>query len=148
MIFLTYMSKKITEPRKYDAIHHWIRVHYGKATKCVGKNCRGVSTNYQWALKKGKDYAWDIDSFIQLCASCHTLYDLTKETRENMHTNSYYNKRTHCRNGHEFSLENTCLRKKKTVYGLMDWRECRTCRSINKKRYRERLQAARNPKQI
>ena len=67
------MSKSKAEPRKYDAIHHWLRAHYGSATKCENPKCRKVSKNYQWALKKGKEYDWDVACFWQLCASCHVL---------------------------------------------------------------------------
>lgn len=43
-------------------------------------------------------------------------------------------KKTHCKYGHEFTLENTYKREGKT------WRICRTCRNISKQKAQDNLQ--------
>lgn len=44
---------------------------------------------------------------------------------------------THCKNGHEYTPENTSTR------GAYGWRQCKICRKANEKRKRERLFAKR-----
>lgn len=70
--------------KKYSALHHWLRYHFGSAYKCQNPNCPNLSKKYQWALKKGCNYEYKIENFFMLCASCHQKYDLTEETREKM----------------------------------------------------------------
>lgn len=68
----------LKQHRKYDAVHHWIKRNYGKATKCEMLNCIS-ETRKEWSLKKGFEYDFDINNFWQLCASCHRKYDWTEE---------------------------------------------------------------------
>lgn len=70
--------------KHYDAIHLWLKYHYGKADHCVNPECPKKSKNYQWALKKGKTYEKNRDNFFQLCCSCHSKYDFTEEQREHL----------------------------------------------------------------
>lgn len=77
------------EQASYTAFHHWLKYHYGKASECENKECvyprkvqrRGVSmvidkpSMYQWALLKGKQHAHKRENYIQLCVSCHEIYD-------------------------------------------------------------------------
>ena len=77
------MEAKEKFDKNYYRVHSWITYHYGKANKCENKECKAKSIKrYEWALKKGFKYTKDINSFIQLCSSCHTLYDFTDETRK------------------------------------------------------------------
>lgn len=71
----------LTERRNYYNVHYWVIKTYGKATKC--EFC-GVSDAkmYHWALKRGCVYEKNIDSFFQLCVSCHRKYDTTEATIE------------------------------------------------------------------
>lgn len=46
--------------------------------------------------------------------------------------NQYF-KKSHCANGHEFTLENTYIRQNKP-----NWRYCRTCNRIAQKKYQEK----------
>ena len=62
---------------KYQALHGWIRRHYGSANHCENINCKGKSKEYQWALKTGKKYSRNINDYIQLCRSCHQKMDMT-----------------------------------------------------------------------
>ena len=74
----TIQGTPITE---YQAIHHWLKINYGRASKCESKECVGKSQNYQWAKKTGKVYARRRSHFLQLCRSCHSKYDFTEEMR-------------------------------------------------------------------
>jgi hypothetical protein len=67
---------------KYQAIHSWIRRHYGKANKCECVDCNNKSNQYQWALKPGYKYKRDINVFMMLCRSCHKKMDINKYTRK------------------------------------------------------------------
>ena len=66
------------DPKIYSSVHRWLRKTYGIANGCESKSCSGISANYQWALKKGREYEKKRDNFIILCKSCHTKYDLKK----------------------------------------------------------------------
>lgn len=72
----------------YRAVHEWLRKTYGNACKCENPNCvyprkskRGKwiikPTQYQWANINGI-YKRNVNNFIQLCPSCHKLFDMGK----------------------------------------------------------------------
>lgn len=62
----------------YDSIHGWLRRNFTKSHIC--SSCKTTSANkYDWALKKGCEYAKDINNFIELCRSCHLEYDYTEQ---------------------------------------------------------------------
>ena len=61
------------------ALHKWLRNTFGKANQCESPGCSGVSTYYNWAKIKGKEYLRRRDNFMMLCRSCHTKYDMTEE---------------------------------------------------------------------
>jgi len=65
---------------QYRALHTWINNHYGKANMCENKDCRKISTYYEWANKTGI-YDRDINNWIKLCKSCHMFMD-NKKRRE------------------------------------------------------------------
>lgn len=60
---------------KYEAVHIWLKKTYGKASCCENEKCLKTSTLYQWALKNKCRYSFNRNSFIQLCAKCHSAYD-------------------------------------------------------------------------
>lgn len=64
----------------YGKIHHWLAKNYGKANRC--EHCKKNGLKYEWALLKGKEYTKDVDSFIQLCITCHRKYDMTESKRQ------------------------------------------------------------------
>lgn len=66
----------------YSAFHHWMKDNFGKAIKCENINCKGKSSKFHWALKKGCVYDHIRENFIQLCVSCHVKYDMTPERKE------------------------------------------------------------------
>lgn len=75
----------------YYGLHTANRKSFGKASKCENKKCKypkinqnGIIYNspkrYEWALRKGHEYSRNIKDYLQLCPSCHRLYDLEKLT--------------------------------------------------------------------
>lgn len=96
----------------YKAQHKWINERYGKADRCESIDCLRISHTYEWANISGH-YRRDIDDYIKLCRSCHQLFDRRKST--------------HCKRGHEFTVETTIIRPTRAGGGQ---RICRTCRNL------------------
>lgn len=67
------------ERKHYSSVHYYLKSKYGVAQKCESKKCKKISTTFQWAKIKGKEYDFKRKNFKQLCVSCHTLYDATEE---------------------------------------------------------------------
>lgn len=63
----------------YYAVHDWLYLNFGKATKC--EQC-GSERCVQWAKRKGFDYLRIRENFWQLCARCHMYYDGTVITMQ------------------------------------------------------------------
>lgn len=61
----------------YRGLHQWITNHYGKASKCEAISCNGKSKKYEWANISG-NYKRERNDFMELCKSCHRLYDNKK----------------------------------------------------------------------
>ncbi len=66
------------EEASYLAKHNRIKVRFGKADKCEGKNCKKITKFYEWANKSGL-YLTKRSDWIKLCRSCHRSYDMTPE---------------------------------------------------------------------
>lgn len=66
----------------YVSVHKWLRCHFGSANKCQNEACKGISTIYEYALKKGCEYEKKRDNFLTLCRSCHQKYDFVEEKRK------------------------------------------------------------------
>lgn len=71
-----------------SAIHKWLSIHFGRANRCENKKCRGVSSHFVWAKRRGKPYAHKRSNFWRLCTSCHTAYDMTDIWREKIRVTS------------------------------------------------------------
>lgn len=67
----------------YHAIHKWLVKHFGKADHCENNNCTGKSKMFVWAKKPDKEYEHRLDSFVQLCQSCHMKQDRTVKWTKN-----------------------------------------------------------------
>lgn len=133
------MSQKDKIPQSlYSSIHHWIKNKYGKASKCEGKDCTGISTYYCWALKKGKEYDYKRINFVQLCGSCHAKYDTTDEKRRKMRELNENTYKKYCKRGHLLSAEKCYIR----TVGDKKWRVCRMCRNLHGKYYKKRNKLA------
>lgn len=112
---------RYVEAPTYNAIHSYIKRRLPKAKVC--ENC-GQDKPLDLA-NKSQQYLRDVADWFWLCRSCHRTYD-----------NSFI---THCRHGHEYTLENT--------YTNAGKRSCRICRhnSVTKKRMKTKLLRAEDP---
>lgn len=116
----------------YQAIHKWLRKHYGKADRCENPNCLGVSISYQWAKLADKEYEHKRENFIKLCAQCHRLYDQKPDwTRRMAVSKTKHTNMEMCRNGHIRTEANTYIQQRKFTKSLY----CRTCRNESQRRY-------------
>ena len=78
------MDKIIKHSKEYNKVHYSLRAKYGKANRCDFKDtCSGISKNYEWALKKGRDYSDNSEDYYNLCKSCHVKYDFKGVTEKN-----------------------------------------------------------------
>jgi len=58
---------------KYRGLHMWISNNLGKAKKC-SNNIKHISTRYHW-VNINHTYKRNFNDWIELCPSCHRLYD-------------------------------------------------------------------------
>ena len=67
----------------YPRIHAWLYRWYGKAKKCEANmikiRCSNKIKKYEWAKIKNKKYERKRENFLQLCISCHRIYDWNKQ---------------------------------------------------------------------
>lgn len=79
------MNTSLTDPNgiksnynMYKRIHRYVRISKGRASKCV--QCGDQKAKrYEWALKHGCRYDFNLDNFIELCVRCHKRYDMTPD---------------------------------------------------------------------
>ncbi|KKM15633.1 hypothetical protein LCGC14_1694100 [marine sediment metagenome] len=64
----------------YVAIHLWLVKHFGKADHCDYCNTLWAS-RYEWANKYHSE-SRNRDDYIQLCPSCHRLFDQQNKCRK------------------------------------------------------------------
>jgi len=98
-------------PENYREIHWWLAKNFGKANHCENPNCKHKSNNFNWALKKDKEYDFIRENFMQLCRSCHILYD------KNLDTNKKISQKLL---GRKFSKEHK-LKISKSLTGFINW---------------------------
>jgi hypothetical protein len=94
---------RYVEAPSYNALHSYIKRRLPKPESC--ENC-GLKTALLDLANKSQNYLRDITDWSYLCRPCHRKYD-----------KSFL---THCRNGHEYTPENTYINQGK--------RACRVCR--------------------
>jgi hypothetical protein len=59
---------------EYEKLHSWLRETYGKANHC--ENCNSnTEKRFEWVLKKGYEYEYNVNNYTQLCRSCHRKQD-------------------------------------------------------------------------
>lgn len=72
----------------YIGIHIWLRKKFGYPIACDDCGLLGEKVNNKWtvvyALKKGKKYERNRDSFITLCNKHHRNYDKTDNWNKNI----------------------------------------------------------------
>jgi hypothetical protein len=59
----------------YNALHHWVRKYGTKTGHCSHCGREGYT---EWANVSG-EYRRDLDDFIELCVSCHRIFDGEEE---------------------------------------------------------------------
>lgn len=98
------------EEAGYVAKHIWLSNNYEKPSACEKCGTEKFS-RLEWANKSGK-YLRNRKDYLALCPSCHRRMDFGNT----------------CKKGHEFTKDNTYIRKE-------GWRVCRKCSKEAKKRY-------------
>lgn len=72
--------KKKRDSLSYANCHNWLRRKHGRATRCDNPNCKIPNPQrFEWALLKGRTYSKNVEDYMQMCASCHRIYDETPE---------------------------------------------------------------------
>lgn len=64
----------------YGTLHHRLQVVRGKAKQCI--SCQREHLAYGWANVTGN--LQDPDDYIELCFSCHKLFDLGRITAKEL----------------------------------------------------------------
>lgn len=71
----------------YGGLHQWIRKTLGVANKCENREeqvlkfkCRNKTNFFEWANKSKKYSNRNREDWLQLCRSCHRLYDANKKS--------------------------------------------------------------------
>ncbi len=129
-----------TPKNEYDAVHGWLKYHYGLAVKCENPKCLKLSKNFAWSKKREFKYERNRKAFWQLCYSCHARYDITEESRKKMreaHIGHFATPETKAklsklRKGHPVTLE-TRLKIRKGHLGKKLSLEHRKAMSLGKK---------------
>lgn len=68
---------------KIANLHKRLAKKHGKASKCENEYCKSINPKrFEWALKKGNTYSDNPNDYMQLCPSCHRLYDYTDAQRQ------------------------------------------------------------------
>ena len=118
------MKRKLSE--SYEAIHQRFRRKHGLAQKCesCGRERKEGDTynQIQWSCKFGTP-SMERDTWQELCAKCHVKYDIEILGR---YVNPIFLPRTHCKNGHEFTDENS--------YVCRSGKSCRKCNKLRRRR--------------
>lgn len=109
--------------KEINAMHAFLRHHYGRPTYCVGENCEGKSKWYDWAKKTDREYTRNPDDYLWLCRKCHRKYDMTPAIREQAIKNLSWVGRKGC-----WSNEyDACVRCNKTESKHKTKGLCTTC---------------------
>lgn len=66
----------------YYIVHHWVNETLGKPNKCEDCNTTNAK-RYEWA-NISKQYLKDISDWKRLCRSCHTIFDMNENWRDNL----------------------------------------------------------------
>ena len=69
----------------YQGIHQWLNHIFGYPSKCekcnkIGSRSKNNRWTINWAKLKRKKYKRKRENFWALCKSCHTSYDIKKDT--------------------------------------------------------------------
>jgi hypothetical protein len=116
---------------QYKYLHRWIGKTAGKPDYCeqADETCKG---KFEWANKSG-EYLKVVTDWVRLCRSHHRRFD------DAVSTHAVLRPKTQCKNGHEFTPENT--RIVDTGRGRTAKR-CLTCRRVKDLEYYYKRRAA------
>ena len=72
----------------YFALHQWLAKYYGKAYQCENRDkkirmfpCSEKTNIFEWSKKKSRRYSRKKEDYMQLCRSCHRIYDFVSKSR-------------------------------------------------------------------
>ena len=103
----------------YGGFHERVNSARGKPKRC--EDCgRTDYKRYEWANLTGN--YWDVNDYKRMCVRCHRRMD-----------GNWQSKKTHCKNGHEFSEKNTRVWKDNKLGRYR--RTCRACHNEREKKY-------------
>ena len=68
--------------RSKDAIHHWIKSHFGKPDHCEVCGEHSSDRRYNWVNIKNHQYTHERSDYKMMCVPCHRKYDMTPEKIE------------------------------------------------------------------
>lgn len=122
---------------KYKSAHHRVVRAKGKASQHPCELCNGPAQDWAYnhedptplTAPDGRLYSSKPEFYIPLCKTCHRRLDVSKRTEAG-------GWKTHCKNGHEFTPENTRNQAR-------GGRACRACsREAQREAQRQRAQRA------
>jgi hypothetical protein len=74
---------------EYMTKHAWFYNNIGKASKCENKSCKFKNPKrYEWA-NISREYKRELNDWIQLCPSCHRIYDFQRLTLDALFRGEY-----------------------------------------------------------
>ncbi len=114
----------IGDDADYLTVHKRLWRSRGKASEHWCEHCDSKAQEWSYDGKdpnekvgtRGRRYSVDLERYFPVCKSCHLQFG----------------KQTHCGKGHEMTKENTWTN------GKTGQSRCRTCRSDNLRRFKER----------
>ena len=135
------MSKIIKHSKEYHRVHYALRTKYAKANKCEFEDtCSGESNNFEWALKKGREYSDNPEDYYQLCKSCHVKYDFKGVSEKNKQRMSLLGKMRKGETPHNKGIDSrisnnceTCDKEFKSYPSKNSKYCCLSCRKNNLK---------------
>ena len=72
------MSKRLDRRFDGDIIKVWKKLAHAVNNSIVSQplsNVKGISKNFDWAFIHKKGHARDREQYMELCHSCHLIYD-------------------------------------------------------------------------
>lgn len=67
---------RVSNRRLYNQMHVAVRKSYQLKNQCAFCGTKDKN-RYELALKKGREYSFDVGDYIELCVPCHRKYDVT-----------------------------------------------------------------------
>jgi len=69
------VNMQLAKNRLADNIRHWLKYHFGNATKCENPRCKNKGAKrFNYILKTNKAYEKKRSNFKMFCAVCSCKY--------------------------------------------------------------------------